>query len=58
YIGEFKGLEYFYKKHKSEVALQILRLLLKIGALARVLIFGLLGRRELAKSYVEAFKAA
>lgn len=58
FVGEFKGLRYFYEKHKSGLSLQLLRLLLKIGALARIVIFGLLGRRELSRSYVEAFKVA
>ncbi len=56
FVGEYKGLIYFYKKYRSNFSLQILRLLLKIGALVRIAIFGFLGRRELAKSYVEAFK--
>lgn len=57
FIGEFNGLKYFYKKYKSPFALQILKFLLKIGALARIVIFSLLGRRQLAKIYVEALKA-
>lgn len=56
FIGEYKSVLYFYKKYKSQSALQIARILLKMGALARILIFSLLGRRELTKSYVEAFK--
>ena len=57
FIGEYKSLIYFYKKYKSKIALQILKLLLKIGALVRIAAFGALGRKELAKSYVETFKA-
>ncbi|MEX2027870.1 MAG: glycosyltransferase family 2 protein [Candidatus Curtissbacteria bacterium] len=57
-VGEYKGLIYVYKKHKSKLSLQMLRLLLKIGALARILIFGALGRGETAKFYVEALKVA
>ncbi len=57
-VGEFIGLRYFYKKHKGYVALQILRVFLKIGALARIIIFSALGRFRLAKFYVEAFKVA
>jgi len=57
FIGEYEGLMYFYKKYKSRFALQILKLLLKIGALVRIAVFGTLGRKELAKSYVETFKA-
>ena len=57
-LGEYQGLIYFYKKHKNRLSLQIARLLLKIGALSRVIIFGLLGRKETAKFYVEALKMA
>lgn len=57
-IGEYKGIVYFYQKHKSHLALQLLRGLLKIGALARIAVFGVLGRKEAAKFYVEAFKVA
>ena len=58
YIGEFEGIKYFYSKHKDKTSLQILRLLLKMGALLRIAVFWLLGRKELAKSYVEVFKVA
>lgn len=57
-LGEFKGLLYIYKKHRGKLALQMLKLLLKIGALARIIIFGVLGRKETAKFYVEALKVA
>lgn len=55
-LGEYKGLIYVYTKHKGKFSLQMLRLLLKIGALARIIIFGALGRKETAKFYVEANK--
>lgn len=58
FVGEFQGLKYFYAKHKSHFSLQILRILLKMGALARILLFGLLGRKETARAYVEVFKVA
>jgi len=65
FIGEYKAIVYFYKKYKSGLSLQIARIFLKIGALKRIAIFGLLGlacrqagRKELIKSYVEAFKVA
>ena len=58
FVGEYKGIIYFYKKYKDNLSLQIARFLLKIGALARILIFGVLGRRELVSAYVEAFKVA
>ena len=56
FIGEFKAIIYYYQKYKSKLSLQIVRLLLKIGALARIAIFGLLGKKQLVKCYVEAFK--
>lgn len=55
-LGEYKGLIYVYAKHKSKFSLQMLHLLLKIGALARIIIFSALGRKETAKFYVEALK--
>lgn len=56
YIGEYQGVLYFYRKYKSRFSLQIVRLLLKMGALLRIVVFGLLRRRELAKIYVMAHK--
>lgn len=56
FIGEFEGIIYFYKKYRGNLALQILRVFLKIGALLRIIIFGVLGRNKLSKNYVEAFK--
>lgn len=57
-LGEYTGIRYFYQKHKGLLSLQLLGILLKIGALARVVIFNILGRRQTAKFYVEAFKLA
>ncbi len=58
FVGEFEGLKYFYNKHKAPTSLQIMRILLKIGALARILVFGILGRKETARAYVEVLKVA
>ncbi len=58
FIGEYQGVIYFYQKYKGALSLQIVRLLLKIGALARIVIFGLLGRKELINAYVQAIKVA
>lgn len=58
FIGEFEGLKYFYSKHKSKTSLQILRILLKMGTLARILLFGFLGRKATARAYVETYKVA
>ena len=57
-LGEYKGIIYFYQKHKGKLSLQIARFLLKIGALARLVFFAILGRKELSQVYVEAFKVA
>lgn len=57
-LGEYKTILYVYSKHMGAGSLQMARLLLKIGALLRIFIFGLLGRKELSKTYVEAFKVA
>lgn len=58
FIGEYEGIIYFYKKYKGNISLQIVKVLLKIGALARIIIFGLFHKKDLAKSYVEVFKTA
>lgn len=55
-LGEYRGLVYFYKKHKNSLSLQMLRILLKIGALARLLIFPIFGKGKVAKFYAEALK--
>ena len=58
FVGEFRGLEYFYKKYKGRFSLQILRLLLKMGTLLRIAAFAIVGRTKTAKSYVEVLKMA
>ncbi|MFH0943090.1 MAG: glycosyltransferase family 2 protein [Candidatus Beckwithbacteria bacterium] len=50
-LGEYKGLKYIYKKHHSFWQSCILSLLLKIGALLRLILFR-------NKIYAEAFKLA
>jgi len=57
-LGEYRGIIYFYKKHKSKIALQIAIFLLKMGALARIIIFGALGKKVLVSSYEKALKIA
>lgn len=56
FIGEYQGVLYFYQKHKSKISLQIARFLLKMGALLRIAVFRILGRKELSQAYVEALK--
>lgn len=55
-LGEYKGLIYLYNKHYGNFSLQILKLLLKIGALMRLTVFWIFGRKETAKFYAEALK--
>lgn len=53
--GEYKGLTYFYQKYKNKRERQILSLLLKFGAILRILIFGIIyGRKELKEAYTKA----
>ncbi|OGD87152.1 hypothetical protein A2164_04300, partial [Candidatus Curtissbacteria bacterium RBG_13_35_7] len=57
FIAEFKSILYFYQKYKNPFSLQIVHILLKIGTLLRIIIFALIGRKEIAKSYVKVFQA-
>lgn len=57
-LGEYKTILYVYQKHMGASSLQIARFLLKMGALLRIIVFGSLGRKELSKIYVEAYKMA
>ena len=41
-LGEYQGLKYIYKKHKPQWEYPLLRLLLKTGALLRIIIFGII----------------
>lgn len=43
-IEEFNSLLYIYKKHESKAAQRILTLLLSMGALLRIVVFGIIGR--------------
>jgi GT2 family glycosyltransferase len=56
-LGEYRGLIYFYKKHKPSWQLQILKIFLKTGALLRLLIFGIMKNDpEMRRIYAQAFK--
>jgi len=58
-LGEYQGLKKFYQKHQSVPKLFCLRLLLKMGALLRILIFGILsGDRQKRNIYEKAFRVA
>lgn len=47
-LGEFKGLKKFYRKHYPLLQYPLLILLLKLAAILRILVFGILGRQGLA----------
>lgn len=58
-LEEFGGVIYFYKKHKPAWQLPLLRLILKSGALLRIVIFGIIGRyKTRIPLYAKAFKLA
>lgn len=57
-LPEYEGVKLFYNKHYSSWQYPILRLFLKIGALGRMLVFGILEGKEAFKVYAEAFKKA
>lgn len=55
-IEEFRGLQYFYSRHKSPFQERILMLVLKLGALLRILFFGIiLGQSRKRILYAKAF---
>ena len=57
-LKEFNGIKLFYKKHYPSWQYPLLRLFLKIGALGRVLVFGLIEGGVSAKIYAKAFREA
>lgn len=57
-IDEYKGVKLFYKKHYPKWQYPILRLFLKIGALGRIILYGLLEGADSAKVYAKAFEEA
>ena len=58
-LAEYRGLKYFYQKHKPLWQQHLLRLSLKVGAILRIVLFGIIrGNKELRDIYVEAFSIA
>lgn len=56
-LGEYQGLKKFYSQHKPAWQNNVLRFLLKLGAVLRIFVFGILGRDKNKKDiYEEAFK--
>jgi N-acetylglucosaminyl-diphospho-decaprenol L-rhamnosyltransferase len=59
YLGEFKGLLYLFKHYRPAWQYRYLQLVLKLGALLRLVIFGIIGRDETKKdAYRQALKLA
>lgn len=57
-IGEFEGLKYFYRKHYARWQYSLLLLFLRVGALLRIFLFGILGRQtEARRIYAKALAA-
>lgn len=57
-LSEYKSIKLFYKKHKPNWQFPILRFFLKAGALARLVLFGLLKGGGAKKTYAKAYKIA
>lgn len=57
-VNEFKGIKLFYKKHYAFWKMGVLRLILKMGALLRIFLFGIIKGPNVAKIYAKAFKEA
>lgn len=56
-LGEYRGLIKFYQKHQPFWQLPILRILLKAGAVLRLLIFGIImGDRDKKEIYKQSLK--
>ena len=55
-VSEYESIKRFYKKHYPAWQYPLVRLFLKIGALGRILVLGILEGRRSAKIYAKAFK--
>lgn len=54
-VNEMKGLKLFYRKHMPRWQFPILNLLIKLGALLRIFVFGILKGGGVAKTYAKIF---
>lgn len=55
-LNVFKGLLYFYKKHKSKTENLLLKLILVSKALAAIILFTIFNQKENQKLYIEALE--
>ncbi len=53
-VNIYRGLLYFYKKHRGPLALVLLRVILTSKALAAILVGRMIGRPDLVQTYEEA----
>ncbi|BCX14808.1 MAG: glycosyl transferase [Patescibacteria group bacterium] len=56
WLGEFKGLLYFYKKHFGKMAKVGLLILIYIFVFFRIIAFWFIGKKEYAKTYVKILR--
>jgi len=54
-LSEYKGIKIFYEKRMPKWQYPVVRTFLKLGALKRIFIFGLLKGKGAAKTYAKAF---
>jgi hypothetical protein len=54
--SEYKGLQIFYRKHKNDLELSLMKLFLRAGAILRMFIYGIIQGREGMKIYAKAFQ--
>lgn len=57
-LGEFAGLKYIFKKHKSNLEYSWLRFMLKVGAFERFILYTLKGNGKQRTTYAKAFTMA
>ena len=55
-VNIFKGLQYFYKKHRSTLEYRVVRLLLHIKAVSGIVIGRVTGNTYLYSTYSQALK--
>lgn len=55
-LGEYRGVRRFYRKYYPKWQYPIVRSCLKVGALGRVVIFGIIEGRKSAQIYAKAFR--
>ena len=57
-LKEYEGVKKFYSKHYPRWQYPVLRMFLKVGALGRIILFGILEGLDSVKIYAKAFRIA